>query len=81
MHYIYILHSPSADRFYIGSTSNLEGRLTAHNHPKNKGWTKRFQPWKMVYSEVFETKEEAMIREQKLKSYKSKTFLQKIVEG
>jgi predicted GIY-YIG superfamily endonuclease len=61
MYYIYILHSSAADTFYkIGSTSNPEGRLIAHNHPKNKSWTNRFQPWEMIYSEVFETKEAAL---------------------
>jgi putative endonuclease len=67
MYYIYILHSPDKDRFYIGSTSNPEGRLIAHNHPQNKGWTKRFQPWIMVYNEAFDSKSNALAREKLLK--------------
>jgi putative endonuclease len=79
MYYIYILHSPVKDRFYIGSTSNPEGRLIAHNHPRNKGWTKRFQPWIMVYTEAFDSKSKALAREKLLKSYKSKDYLKKLI--
>ncbi len=35
MFYVYVLYSESADKFYIGFTSNLEGRLEAHNYPEN----------------------------------------------
>ncbi len=79
MYYIYILHSPVKDRFYIDSTSNPEGRLIAHIHPQNKGWTKRFQPWIMVYTEVFDSKSEALDREKLLKSYKNKDYLKKLI--
>jgi putative endonuclease len=79
MYYIYILHSPAKDRFYIGSTSNPEGRLIAHNHPQNKGWTKRFQPWIMVYNEAFDSKSKALAREKLLKSYKNKDYLKKLI--
>jgi len=81
MYYIYILHSPSADRFYIGFTSVLEGRVDAHNHPRNKGWTKRYQPWELVYSEQFESKKEAMAREKQIKSFKNKNYIRKITEN
>jgi putative endonuclease len=56
MHYVYILYSPSDDKYYVGSSSNPEGRLLAHNHPQNKGWTKRFQPWELVFSQAFDSK-------------------------
>ncbi len=31
MHYVYILYSLKADRYYIGETSNIEQRLQQHN--------------------------------------------------
>jgi putative endonuclease len=49
--------------------------LLAHNHPKNKGWTKRFQPWKIFYFEEFSTKKEALFREKELKSGKGREFI------
>ena len=74
-YYVYILTSVDYDKNYVGFTSNLEGRLLAHNHPKNKGWTKRFQPWRILYYEEFSTKVEAMLREKELKSGKGREFI------
>ena len=74
---VYVLHSHKFDKIYIGYTSDIEKRLFAHNHPNNKGWTKSFQPWEIIYSEEFETKEEAMDREKQLKSYRGREFIRK----
>jgi putative endonuclease len=79
MYYVYIIHNPELDRFYIGSSSNPEGRLLAHNHPQNKGWTKRFQPCRLVYSMAFVLKSEALAKEKFLKSCKNKDYLKKLI--
>ena len=80
MYYVYILYSESADKYYIGSTSSLDGRLLAHNHPLNKGWTRNFQPWIMIYSESFDTKTEALLRERKLKALKSRDAILRLIK-
>ena len=72
---VYVLHSLTFDRIYVGYSSDIEKRLFAHNHASNKGWTKRFQPWKIVYTEEYEKKEDAMIREKQLKSSKGREFI------
>ena len=74
---VYVLHSQKFDKIYIGFSSDIEKRLYAHNHPDNKGWTKSFQPWKIIYTEEFENKEEAMIREKQLKSSRGREFIRK----
>ena len=74
---VYVLHSQRFDKIYIGFTSDIEKRLFAHNHPSNKGWTKSFQPWEIIYSEEFENKEDAMVREKQLKSYRGREFIRK----
>ena len=66
-YYVYILKSKIVDRYYVGSTRNLERRLTEHNN-RRKHWTSRFQPWEMIYSEECDTRAEAMKREKWLKS-------------
>jgi putative endonuclease len=81
MFYTYILYSERCDKYYIGFTHNLDGRLVAHNHPKNKGYTKRCQPWKVVFYKTFEAKKEAMEYELHLKSLKSKYELLKILQA
>ena len=75
MFVVYVLNNDLHQKIYIGFTSDIEARLIAHNHPANKGWTKKFQPWKLIYSEHFETKTEAMIREKQLKSQKGREFI------
>ena len=81
MFYVYILYSEKAEKYYIGFTSILEGRVEAHNHHANKGWTKPYQPWKLVHSESFELKKAAMVRERKLKSYKNKEIIKMIIQS
>ena len=78
-YYFYILYSESADKYYTGFTSNLDGRITAHNHPANKGWTRTYKPWILVHSEVYSTKEEAMDREKQFKKLKSKEIIRKCI--
>ena len=78
---VYILKSAKAERCYIGSTENLRDRLAVHNSAKAR-WTKRFQPWDVVHTEVFETRGEALRREKFLKSLKGiASQIQEIKEG
>jgi putative endonuclease len=63
LYHTYVLYSDVHSKTYVGFTSDLAGRLDAHNHPQNKGWTKRYQPWVLLYSESFPTKSAAMHRE------------------
>ena len=74
---VYVLHSQIFDKIYIGFTSDIEKRLFAHNHISNKGWTKNFQPWKIIYTEDFKLKADAMMREKQLKSSKGREFIRK----
>jgi putative endonuclease len=49
--------------FYTGYTDNLEKRLNTHNAKKGAKYTRSRTPLKLIYSESFETKSEAMKRE------------------
>jgi putative endonuclease len=75
MYTVYALYSKSYQKIYIGYTSDIEERLIAHNHPKNYGWTAKFMPWILVYSECYIKKTDAMKREKELKSYKGREFI------
>ena len=74
---VYVLHSQLFDKIYIGYSSDIDKRLFAHNHVSNKGWTKSFQPWKIIYTEEFDKKRDAMIREKQLKSSKGREFIRR----
>ncbi|MHC1731038.1 MAG: GIY-YIG nuclease family protein [Bacteroidales bacterium] len=81
MFYTYVLYSRQYKRFYIGFTSNPEARISHHNHPKNHGWTAKFKPWIMIYSESHESKEEAMKREKQLKSARGREYIKSVINS
>ena len=78
--WIYILQSQKNKSFYVGSSSNLERRLAEHNLGKCK-YTSKLTPWKMVFSQKYETLATARKVELKLKQLKSKIILEKIIES
>jgi putative endonuclease len=80
MFQVYTLYSSKFDEIYIGYSTNAKKRLASHNHEKNKGYTKRYQPWEMVFTEEFETRLEAMKREKELKTSKGREFVWKEVK-
>lgn len=57
---VYVLHSEKYDKIYTGRTSDLKERFKSHNELGTKGWTIHFRPWKIVHTEVFATKAEAI---------------------
>ena len=59
---VYVLFSAKYDKIYIGFTSNLEQRFLSHNELSTKGYTKKFRPWTIVHTEVFDSKLDAMKR-------------------
>jgi putative endonuclease len=82
MYFTYIIQSESTGRYYVGSTDNLDRRVAQHNDPTYKGskTTKRFTgPWKLVYAESFQTRAEAMSRERKIKSWKSRKAIHHLI--
>ena len=76
---VYILFSEIKNRYYIGFTSNIDDRLKRHNQ-KSKGFTGNVDDWKLVYTENYPTKEEAIQRELKIKSWKSKIKIQELIK-
>jgi len=49
------------------------------NQLTTKGWTIKFRPWKLIYKEEFETKQEAMKRDKQLKSYQGRQFIWNLI--
>ena len=77
-YFIYILHSDKFDHYYIGSTADPDERLARHNAGATLS-TKSSRPWKIVYSEPFPSKTEALKREIYLKRMKSRTYLENLI--
>ena len=78
MFYTYIIQSERTSRYYIGYTKDITIRLERHH----SGWSKSTKmgiPWHLCYSKKFNSKSEAIKFERKLKSYKSRKYLEKII--
>ncbi|MBK3519989.1 GIY-YIG nuclease family protein [Carboxylicivirga marina] len=81
MCFIYILHSHSKNKYYIGATcDSIESRLAKHNM-KHSGYTGQTNDWTVAYFEKFETKKEAFDREKQVKGWKSKQRTLKLING
>jgi len=79
MFYTYILQSQKSSRYYIGHTENIPKGLLRHNNglvsaTRNKG------PWVLVYFENFNSQIEANQRELEIKSMKSKSYIEKLID-
>jgi putative endonuclease len=53
--------------FYTGYAKNLKARLGMHERGKGARYTKIHKPKKLVYTEEFSTRKEAMHREKEIK--------------
>jgi putative endonuclease len=67
MFYVYIIRSRSLQRYYVGSTQNIDHRLQEYNVRKSKS-TRAGVPWELVHTEKFATCSEAVQRERKIKA-------------
>ena len=76
---LYILFSPSRNRYYVGMTGDsMEERIRKHN-TNHKGFTGKTLDWTLLYHEEFESKAEALKREKEIKSWKSTLKIKKLM--
>ena len=79
-YYVYILASHKNGTLYTGFTSDLIGRSWSHKNDVVEGFTKKYQVHRLVYYEVFEDREAAILREKQLKKWHRKWKLE-LIEG
>lgn len=79
MFIVYILSSIIGQHYYVGHTADKENRLREHNAGEVRA-TKPYRPWKMIYTEEYNTKSEAQSREYEIKSYKGGIKFKKLIE-
>ncbi|NTU59329.1 MAG: GIY-YIG nuclease family protein [Chlorobiaceae bacterium] len=77
---LYILHSESADRYYVGISSDPERRRHFHNTIE-KGFTSRYRPWSQVFVKEYPSKADAHAAETKVKSWKSRKMIERLIAG
>lgn len=68
-YYVYILAN-SKPSLYIGVTNNLIRRTVEHKQKRADGFTKKYNINKLVYYEIHQDINEALLREKQLKHWK-----------
>jgi len=75
--YVYILFSEALNKYYIGSTQDINIRLEKHLQ-SNKGFTSKAKDWVLMYSEEFKMRTEVIRRERQIKKWKSRIMIEKL---
>ena len=68
MYYTYIVASRSRN-FYVGMTSDIEGRVWQHKNEVYEGFSQRYRCHRLVYFERYVTAAIAIAREKQLKRW------------
>ena len=77
MHTVYIIYSPSADRYFVGQTKNLPITLWQHN-AKTHPATADGKPWEVKFTQPFDTRNEALSLEMRLRN-KDRAHLEELI--
>ena len=64
----YMLHY-NAGRFYVGHTDNLEARIGQHETGAIRGFTRSYLPVRLVWSQQFPSRYEALAAERQIKGW------------
>lgn len=77
--YVYILRSLRNNRFYIGSTTNVDRRFHQHNVGSVRA-TRNIRPLNLELSQKFDNISLTRKIEQRLKKFKRRDFIEKIIK-
>lgn len=81
MFFIYILYSPSSDKYYLGYTENVANRIFMHNNPIRASFTSKHKPWILKRAfQVGTNKTLALKLERRIKKMKSRKYLEKLID-
>ncbi|KAA3645722.1 GIY-YIG nuclease family protein [Marinicella gelatinilytica] len=67
---VYILTNKRNGTLYIGATDDLIRRIYEHKNELVDGFTKKYHLHKLVYYELHESKDSALLRESQMKEWK-----------
>ena len=81
MKYVYLIQSiPYPKQRYIGLTSDIKGRIEAHNEGRSPH-TSKYKPWTLVVYMAFANESKAVEFERYLKSGSGRAFAEKRLWG
>ena len=79
--YVYILTNKPRGTLYIGVTSDLIKRIYQHKEKLVSGFTQKYELDQLVYFEVVESIESAIVREKQMKAWKRDWKIQLVEEN
>jgi putative endonuclease len=77
-YWVYILQNETTGKLYKGQTSDLESRIERHNTYESGSMRYTYKQkgqWRLIYSEEYSTRSEAMKRERFLKSGQGREWI------
>jgi len=77
-YYLYIIQSEKNGKYYTGSSQDPIVRLQQHNWSRTPS-TRTGIPWKLVYTEEFNTRSDAVKREYAIKKKKSRKYIEYLI--
>ncbi|WP_422358577.1 GIY-YIG nuclease family protein [Reichenbachiella sp.] len=81
MHTVYILHSQSLDKHYIGRSENLETRINQHlNKFYLDSFTTRADDWRVIFTIECTNKSQALAIEHHIKQMKSTVYIKNLIK-
>lgn len=82
MFFVYAIYNHTANKLYIGQTSNLKKRISSHNSKYGNHFTAKFKgEWVLIYNESLPTRSEAIKREKQLKTSRGREYITKYIPG
>jgi predicted GIY-YIG superfamily endonuclease len=66
--YIYVLRCAD-DSFYVGETDDVGQRVSRHNEGRGSSFTATRRPVRLVFTELHESRDQALVRERQLKRW------------
>ena len=67
-YYVYVVTNKYNKVLYTGMTNDLKRRVYEHKEKLVDGFTKKYNVSKLIYYEIFEDPENAILREKKIKA-------------
>jgi len=67
-YYIYLICNKNNTTIYTGITSDLKRRIWEHKNKTTKGFSSKYNLYKLLYYEIYQDPENAIIREKQIKS-------------
>jgi len=81
-HCVYILYSPSLDKYYVGETVDLNERLDQHLREEFRGsYTKVAKGWRIEWHLTCSDRSQARKIEQHIKRMKSRKYLENLCQN